>query len=233
VKQKQCSWAVFNQTVCALRFFYNTTLGCKEMIEEIPYPRFEKRLPVVLSQTEVDALLRAVKNLKHRALLTTIYATGLRVSEATNLLITDIDSSRMIVQVRQGKGRKDRFVMLSPNLLTLLREYWRVYQPRDWLFPGQNRSRPINNATAYRICQQAARAAKLSKSISPHTLRHSFATHLLEAGTDLRTIQLLLGHRNLKTTAVYLHVSTLALSSTISPLDLLGTSSSVEPTPTQ
>lgn len=232
VKQKQCSWAVFNQTVCALRFFYNTTLGCKEMIEEIPYPRFEKRLPVVLSQTEVDALLRAVKNLKHRALLTTIYATGLRVSEATNLLITDIDSSRMIIQVRQGKGRKDRFVMLSPNLLTLLREYWKAYHPRHWLFPGQSRMRPINNATAYRICQQAAAAAKLSKSISPHTLRHSFATHLLEAGTDLRTIQLLLGHRNLKTTAVYLHVSTLALRSTTSPLDLLGTSSSVEPTAT-
>jgi integrase/recombinase XerD len=232
VKQKQCSWAVFNQTVCALRFFYNTTLGCKEMIEEIPYPRFEKRLPVVLSQTEVDALLRAVKNLKHRALLTTIYATGLRVSEVTNLLVTDIDSSRMIIQVRQGKGRKDRFVMLSPNLLTLLREYWKAYHPRHWLFPGQNRRRPINNATAYRICQQAAAAAKLSKSISPHTLRHSFATHLLEAGTDLRTIQLLLGHRNLKTTAVYLHVSTLALRSTISPLDLLGTSSSVEPTAT-
>jgi integrase/recombinase XerD len=232
VKQKQCSWAVFNQTVCALRFFYNTTLGCKEMIEEIPYPRFEKRLPVVLSQTEVDALLRALKNLKHRALLTTIYATGLRVSEATNLLITDIDSSRMIIQVRQGKGRKDRFVMLSPNLLTLLREYWKTYHPRHWLFPGQSRRRPINNATAYRICQQAAAAAKLSKSISPHTLRHSFATHLLEAGTDLRTIQLLLGHRNLKTTAVYLHVSTLALRSTTSPLDLLGTSSSVEPTAT-
>jgi site-specific recombinase XerD len=113
-----------------------------------------------------------VKNLKHRALLTTIYATGLRVSEVTNLLVTDIDSSRMIIQVRQGKGRKDRFVMLSPNLLTLLREYWKVYHPRSLLFPGQNRRRPINNATAYRICQQAATAPKLSKSISPHTLRH-------------------------------------------------------------
>jgi len=150
----------------------------------------------------------------------------------TNLLITDIDSSRMIIQVRQGKGRKDRLVMLSPNLLTLLRQYWKAYHPRHRLFPGQNPSSPINTATAYRICQQAAAAAKLSKSISPHTLRHSFATHLLEAGTDLRTIQLLLGHRNLKTTAVYLQVSTLALSSTISPLDLLGTSSSVEPTST-
>jgi integrase/recombinase XerD len=122
--------------------------------------------------------------------------------------------------------------MLSPTLLTLLRQYWKVYQPRHWLFPGQNPDRPINDATAYRICQQAARAAKLSKSVSPHCLRHSFATHLLEAGTHLRTIQLLLGHRNLKTTAVYLHVSTLALRSTTSPLDLLGTSPPVEPTPT-
>ena len=233
IKQKQCSWAVFNQTVCALRFFYNTTLGCKEMIEEIPYPRFEKRLPVVLSKTEVAALLQAVSNLKHRALLTTLYATGLRVSEVTHLVVTDIDSGRMIVQVRQGKGRKDRFVMLSPTLLTLLRQYWKAYQPRHWLFPGQNRNHPINDATAYRICQQAARAAKLSKSVSPHCLRHSFATHLLEAGTDLRTIQLLLGHRNLKTTAVYLHVSTLALRSTTSPLDLLVSSPSVEPTPTR
>jgi Phage integrase family len=133
------------------------------------------------------------------------------------LLIGDIDSSRMIVQVRRGKGHKDRFVMLSPNLLILLREYWKAYHPEHWLFPSQNRKRPINNATAYRICQRAAAGAKLSKSISPHTLRHSFATHLLEAGTDLRTIQLLLGHRNLKTTAVYLHVSTLALA----PLSVL------------
>jgi integrase/recombinase XerD len=223
---------VFNQTVCALRFLFNTTLGCKEMIEEIPYPRFEKRLPVVLSQTEVAALLQAVNNLKHRALLTTIYATGLRVSEVTNLVVTDIDSRRMVVQVRQGKGRKDRFVIVSPNLLTLLRQYWKAYQPGHWLSPGQNQSRPIDPATAYRVCQRAAQAANLAKSISPHTLRHSFATHLLEAGTDLRTIQLLLIHRNLKATAVYLHVSTLALRSTTSPLDLLGTSSSVETTET-
>jgi integrase/recombinase XerD len=232
VKQRRCSWAVFNQTVCALRFFYITTLGRKEMIEEIPYPRFEKRLPVVLSQTEVAALLLSVRNLKHRAILTTVYATGLRVSEVTNLLVTDIDSTRMIVQVRQGKGRKDRFVMLSPNLLVLLREYWKAYKPSHWLFPGRSPSRPIDVATVYRVCQRAARAAKISKSVSPHTLRHSFATHLLEAGTDLRTIQLLLGHRNLKTTAFYLHVSTLALRSTTSPLDLLLTSSSVEATAT-
>ena len=230
VKEKRCSWAVFNQTVCALRFFYSTTLGRKEMIEEIPYPRFEKRLPVVLSQAEVGALLQSLKNLKHRTILTTIYATGLRVSEVSNLLVTDIDSTRMIVQVRQGKGRKDRFVMLSPNLLTLLREYWKTYRPAHWLFPGHDPSHPVNDATIYRICQHAAQAAKLAKSVSPHTLRHSFATHLLEAGTDLRTIQLLLGHRNLKTTATYLHVSTLALRSTTSPLDLLSTTPSVEAT---
>src|SRR5262249_29083826 len=164
----------------------------------------------------------------HRAILTTIYATGLRVSEVTNLLATDIDSTRMIVQVRQGKGRKDRFVMLSANLLALLREYWKAYKPTHWLFPSPTANRPIDVATVYRVCQRAARVAKLSKSVSPHTLRHSFATHLLEAGTDLRTIQLLLGHRNLKTTAFYLHVSTLALRSTTSPLDLLLTGSQGE-----
>jgi integrase/recombinase XerD len=232
VKEKRCSWSVFNQTVCALRFFYSSTLGRKEMIEEIPYPRCEKRLPVVLSQAEVAALLQSLKNLKHRTILTTICATGLRVSGVTHLKVADIDSTRMIVQVRQGKGRKDRFVMLSPTLLTLLREYWKAYRPTQWLFPGHDPRRPVNDATVYRICQHAAEAAKLSKSVSPHTLRHSFATHLLEAGTDLRTIQLLLGHRNLKTTAFYLHVSTLALRSTTSPLDLLSANSSAAPAAT-
>jgi len=221
VKQKKCSWTHFNQTVCALRFFYHATLGRKEMIDQIPYSRFEKRLPIVLSQSEVAALLHAIENLKHRAILTTIYAAGLRVSEAAQLILPDIDSARMIIQVRQGKGHKDRLVMLSPTLLDLLRQYWKVYRPAHWLFPGKRPDKPINATTIYRICQHAAQTAKLAKSVSPHTLRHSFATHLLEAGTDLRTIQLLLGHHNLKTTALYMHVSTQALRSTISPLDLL------------
>lgn len=221
VQQKKASWALFNQTVCALRFFYHVTLGRKEMIEHIPYPRFEKRLPVVLSQSEVRALLEAKSNLKHRTLLTTIYAAGLRVSEAANLLVTDIDSQRQIIRVRQGKGRKERLVMLSPTLLELLRKYWKAYRPTTWLFPGEDPQRPLAPHSVYLICRQAGQEGGLSKPVTPHTLRHSFATHLLEAGTDLRTIQLLLGHRNLKTTAIYLHVSTLALCSTVSPLDLL------------
>jgi integrase/recombinase XerD len=228
VQQKKASWALFNQTVCALRFFYQVTLGRKEMIEHIPYPRHEKRLPTVLSQAEVAALLQATSNLKHRAILTTTYAAGLRVSEVANLRPTDIDSQRQLIIVRQGKGRKDRLVMLSPHLLDLLRQYWKAYRPAQWLFPGENPKRPITTVTIYRICQQAGQAANLSKPISPHTLRHSFASHLLEAGTDLRTIQLLMGHRSLKTTALYLHVSTLAFSSTASPLDLLHNQSSVE-----
>jgi site-specific recombinase XerD len=229
VQQKKASWTSFNQTVCALRFFYHITLGRKWMVELIPYPRHEKRLPMILSQAEVSSLLAAVHNLKHRALLTTIYAAGLRVSEVVNLLPADIDSERQLIRVRQGKGHKDRLVMLSPNLLTLLREYWKAYRPTHWLFPGEDPQRPITTVTVYRVCQQAAQAANLTKSVSPHTLRHSFATHLLEAGTDLRTIQLLLGHRNLKTTAIYLHVSTLALRSTASPLDLLPNQKAGEP----
>jgi integrase/recombinase XerD len=145
------------------------------------------------------------------------------------LLLTDIDSQRQLIQVRLGKGQKDRLVMLSPNLLMLLRQYWKAYRPAHWLFPGDDPQRPLTTISVYRICRHAAQVAGLSKPVSPHTLRHSFATHLLEAGTDLRTIQLLLGHRNLKTTALYLHVSTLALRSTTSPLDLLPNQKADEP----
>ena len=221
VRERKAAWSTFNQHVCALRFFYQTTLGRKEMIEHIPYPRHERRLPSVLSQAEVAALLQAKSNLKHRALLTTLYAAGLRVSEAANLLVSDIESERMLIRVRQGKGRKDRYVMLSPKLLDLLRCYWKRYRPTYWLFPGDPADTPMARNTIHTICRQATRAAGLSRPVSPHLLRHSFATHLLEAGTDLRTIQILLGHRNLKTTSLYMHVSTLALRSTISPLDLL------------
>ncbi len=221
VRQKKASWALFNQTVCALRFFYNVTLGRQEMIDQIPYPRHEKRLPLVLSQAEVTALLQATNNLKHRAILTTTYAAGLRVSEVAALRNTDIDSQRRLIVVRHGKGRKDRLVMLSPHLLDLLRQFWQAYRPAQWLFPGEDPNRPINTTTIYRICRQAGETARLTKTVTPHVLRHSFATHLLETGTDLRTIQLLLGHRSLKTTALYVHVSTLALSSTASPLDHL------------
>jgi integrase/recombinase XerD len=221
VQQKKLSWSPFNQTVCALRFFYHDVLHRKWMIEHIPYPRHERKLPVVLSPAEVAALFQNTPNFKHRAILMTIYAAGLRVSELISLRLTDIDRQRQLICVRQGKGHKDRQVMLSPKLLEMLQLYWKKYRPMSWLFPGQHPQRPITPITVWRICQQARAAAQLAKPVSPHTLRHCFATHLLEEGTDLRRIQILMGHRNLKTTARYLHVSNLAVRSTVSPLDRL------------
>jgi integrase/recombinase XerD len=231
VQQRQASWATVVQTVCALRFFYQQTLGRQWMIEFIPYPRHVKKLPLVLSQEEVVTLLQATTNLKHHTILATIYATGLRVSEVAHLRNSDIDSGRQMIAVRQGKGHKDRFVLLSPKLLELLRRYWRTYRPTPYLFPGDIPGQPINRSSINFICQQATAAAHLAKPVSPHTLRHSFATHLLEAGTDLRTIQLLLGHTSLRTTAIYLHISNLALRATTSPLDLLPTNLPPEPQP--
>jgi len=228
IRQKKASWSYFNQAVCALRFFYQITLGRPSVVEQIPFPKQEKKLPIVLSPAEIRAVLVAKTNLKHRAILNTLYAAGLRVSEVVTLRPADIDSARMLITVRQGKGRKDRMVMLSPNLLALLREYWKAYRPIAWLFPGDEPQVPLSRLSVYRICQQAGKVAKIDKPVTPHVLRHSFATHLLEAGTDLRTIQLLMGHRNLKTTALYLHVSTLALCSTASPLDLLSNQSPVQ-----
>lgn len=221
VERKKVSWALFTQTVCALRFFYQHTLHRNWMIEYIPYPRHEEKLPVVLSPTEVAAVFATTRNLKHRTILMTIYAAGLRVSEVTHLRVADIDSQRQVICVRQGKGRKDRQVMLSPKLLEVLRIYWTSYRPTVWLFPGESPERPVSSETVWRVCRQAGEAAHLSKPISPHTLRHCFATHLLEDAIDLRRIQLLLGHRNLKTTARYLHVSNLAVRTTVSPLDRL------------
>jgi site-specific recombinase XerD len=221
VQQKKLSWSPFNQTVCALRFFYHHVLRRKWMIEHIPYPRHEQKQPVVLSPAEVAALFQNTPNLKHRAILMTIYAAGLRVSEVINLRVTDIDRQRQLIFIRQGKGHKDRQLMLSPKLLEILQLYWKRYRPMTWLFPGQCPERPITQTTVWRICQQARADAQLAKPVSPHTLRHCFATHLLEAATDLRRIQILMGHRNLKTTARYLHVSNLAVRSTVSPLDRL------------
>lgn len=189
VQRKKLSWALFNQTVCALRFFYHDVLHRTWMIEHIPYPRHEQKLPQVLSAAEVAALLQGTRNLKHRAILMTIYGAGLRVSELINLRVADIDSQREVICVRQAKGHKDRQVMLSPKLLDVLRAYWQSYRPRTWLFPGERPERPISQATVWRICQQARAAAHLTKHVSPHTLRHCFATHLLEQATDLRRIR--------------------------------------------
>ena len=221
VQEKQVSWPSVVQTVCALRFFYRVTLGRPAMLEYIASPQRPLTLPIILSQAEVATLLRTPRNLKHRAILTTLYAVGLRVSELCQLQVTDIDSARMVLRVRQGKGQHDRYVMLSPKLLPLLRHYWQQEKPRPWLFPGNLRTRPITARMVHRICRDAGQAAHLPKLIHPHVLRHAFATHLLEAGVDLRRIQLLLGHRSLRSTSRYLHVTPQALHATPSPLDTL------------
>src|SRR6059058_4687460 len=215
------SWPALNQTVCALRFFYGVTLGHGEIPERIPYAREPRKLPVVLSADEVVRFLEAIPSLKTRTALTTAYAAGLRASEAVGLKIADIDSSRMVIRVEHGKGGKDRYVMLSAQLLRILRAYWRLAKPAAWLFPGRQGDRPVSTATLQAACRVAAREAELGKPVTVHTLRHSFATHLLEAGTDIRIIQVLLGHGRLATTAIYTRVATNVIAGTPSPLDRL------------
>jgi site-specific recombinase XerD len=221
IRNKKPAWATYNQIMAALRFFYTKVLRREFVAAEIPYMREPQQLPVILSQAEVGQLFQAARHRKSQALLMTIYAAGLRISEVARLRVSDIDSARMTITVRQGKGQKDRVVMLSPVLLEALRQYWRLKKPREWLFPGYPSDKPISCGAVFRIFQNAVRRAGLTKNVSPHSLRHSFATHLLEAGTDLRTIQLLLGHGSLKTTARYLHVSQQHVRATASPLDAL------------
>jgi site-specific recombinase XerD len=207
--------------VCALRFFYGTTLGRTELPERIAYAREPRKLPLVLGADEVVRFLEAVPGLKSRTALTTAYAAGLRASEAVRLKVGDIDSSRMMIRVEEGKGAKDRYAMLSPQLLTILRGYWRLARPRQWLFPGRDESRPVDPQVLHAACRSACKAAGLAKRVTVHTLRHSFATHLLEAGTDIRIIQVLLGHSNLSTTARYTRVASTTIRNTASPLDRL------------
>jgi integrase/recombinase XerD len=218
---QQRSWSHINQTVCALRFFYGITLGRSDVHEQIVAAREPQRLPVVLSGEEIVRFLEAVPGLRNRVALTTAYGAGLRVGEVVRLTTAAIDSSRMLIRVEQGKGGKDRYVMLSPQLLQILRTYWRLAKPARWLFPGQNPREPVSVATLQDACRQAARQAELSKPVTVHTLRHSFATHLLEAGTEIRIIQVLLGHARLSTTARYTQVATHLIADTPSPLDRL------------
>lgn len=194
-------------TTCALRFFYRITLGRHVPDERIPYPKEEKRLPVVLSRSEVADFLRAAAGVTVLAFFLVLYATGLRRTEARHLLPADIDSKRMVVRVRQGKGRKDRYVPLSAKLLDALRGHWKAARPQTWLFEGPIPGKEVSNATVAKWFVEARTKSGISKAITPHTLRHSFATHLLEGGMDLRRLQLLLGHRSLATTAQYLHVA--------------------------
>jgi integrase/recombinase XerD len=229
IHEKKLSWSTYIQATAALRFLYVKTLGRPFMAEQIPYPKRPKFLPTVLSQDEVRRLLDATTSLKHRALLMTMYGAGLRVSEACALAVSDIDSSRMVIHVRQAKGGKDRDVMLSPVLLDSLRQYWKNSRSERWLFPGQDAHKPITTKAVFLMIRKAAARAKITKTVSPHVLRHSFATHLLESGTDVRTIQLLLGHKDLDTTVVYLHVSQRHIQQIVSPLDTLCGPEPIEP----
>jgi site-specific recombinase XerD len=215
------SWPALNQTVCALRFFYGVTLGHGEIPERIPYAREPRKLPVVLNADEIVRFLEAVPSLKTRAALTTAYAAGLRASEAVGLKVGNIDSGRMVISVEHGKGGKDRTVMLSAQLLAILRTYWRLARPRHWLFPGRDEAKPIDVQVLHSACRSARAAAGIDKRVTVHTLRHSFATHLLESGTDIRIIQVLLGHNNLSSTARYTQVSNGLISRTTSPFDRL------------
>lgn len=215
----------------ALRFLYHVTLKRDWARDDIPIPKKPLKLPVILSPEEVEHFLECVGSPKHRTLLTTAYAAGLRVSEATHLKVTDIDSQRMVIRVEQGKCQKDRYVMLSPRLLEELRAYWRVARPRQWLFPGDIASRPITRGAVEQACEKAHRLSRIDKPITPHSMRHAFATHLLESGTDVRKIQLLLGHRSLASTSHYLKVATSTVCASVSPFDLLPQPESPQPPP--
>lgn len=220
-KTRQLSPSSVGTATAALRFLYKVTLRQSWAPEEMPMPKKPFKLPVVLSRDEVTHLLDSVYNLKHRTILMTAYAAGLRVSEATHLKVADIDSRRMVIRVNQGKGNKDRYVMLSPRLLEALRDYWKVARPETWLFPGDIPGSPITRDAVGQACSRARRASGIAKPITPHSLRHAFATHLLENGTDVRRIQLLLGHRSLATTSRYLKIATSTVCATTSPFDLL------------
>jgi integrase/recombinase XerD len=208
--------------ISALRFLYKVTLKKNWAFQEIiPAPKKPQKLPIILSPEEVIQFLSCVASIKHRVIPTTCYAAGLRISEAVCLRPPAIDSMRMVLRVEQGKGQKDRYVMLSPKLLATLRDWWRVERPQHWLFPGDKPGQHISKDAVEHTCQKAHQLCHIPKPVTPHSLRHAFAVHLLEQGTDVRTIQLLLGHRSLATTARYLRIATSKVCSTTSPLDLL------------
>jgi len=221
-QEKHLAPASIVVAVAALRFLYTVTLQKAWAVEAvIPTPKVPDTLPVVLSPAEVVQFLDSIDTAKHRTILTTCYAAGLRISEAVQLTLSAIDSQRMVLRIEQGKGQKDRYVMLSPTLLEILRDWWRVSRSRPWLFPGHRPGEPITTRAVNRACRKAHRRCGIPKPITPHSMRHAFAVHLLEAGTDVRTIQLLLGHRSLATTARYLRLATTTVCATVSPLDLL------------
>jgi site-specific recombinase XerD len=208
-----------NSTVSALRFFFDVTLDRPDLGKHASFVHEPRKAPVVLSPEEVARLLEAAPGIKYKAALSVAYGAGLRVSEVVQLKVSDIDSKRMMLRVEQGKGRKDRYAMLSPQLLELLREWYRLAHPQGWLFPGRDPVNPMTARQLRRACETAAQAAEITKRVTPHTLRHSFATHLLEQNIDIRVIQVLLGHAKLESTALYTRVATNTLRAVVSPLD--------------
>jgi len=229
--KQQFGAPTINSAIAALRFLFNVTLERPELARPLTTVHKPRRAPVVLNQDEMVRLIEAAPGLKYKAAFGVAYGAGLRVSEVVTLKVSDIDSKRMTLRVEQGKGQRDRYVMLSPQLLEWLREWWRAARLRGWLFPGQN---PVNPMTAHqldRAVHEAARAAGIAKRVSPHTLRHSFATHLLEQGVDIRVIQVLLGHAKLETTALYTRVAVNTIRVVTSPLDQLGLNPTKEPPP--
>jgi site-specific recombinase XerD len=221
VDERKVAKSTLNRIATALRFLYVVTLNGKIPVEQIPAARREKKLPVVLSPDELKVFFSGVDNPKHRTLLYTIYGAGLRVSEALSLRAEDIDSARGLIHVRLGKGNKDRYTILAPSLLKALRTYWRAWQPKAWLFPAWNQQKQLTTGAVQKICLRTRKKVGINKPISPHTLRHCFATHLLEAGLDLRTIQVLLGHGDIKSTSRYLRVAPEGLCASRPNTDLL------------
>ncbi|MDH3662940.1 MAG: site-specific integrase [Alphaproteobacteria bacterium] len=230
--EKELAAGSIQIAIAALRFLYRVTLKKDWRCDEVlPHPKAPEKLPIVLSPEEVLHFLDCVKMRKHQVILTACYAAGLRISEAVRLKAAVIDSQRMVIRVDQGKGHKDRYVMLSPKLLEILRGYWMTVRPKDWLFPGRFPGRPISRDAVGFACEEARQLSGLVKPVTPHSFRHAFAVHLLESGTDVRTIQLLLGHRSLATTARYLRIATTKVCAATSPLDLLPQPAAIDPPP--
>jgi integrase/recombinase XerD len=219
VRDKHASYGVLNMTYCALKFIYGVTLGRPWEVEKIPRTKRPVKMPVILDKGEVRRLFAVTENLKHKAMLMIAYSSGLRISEVAHLKVGDLDTARMTVLVRQGKGKKDRYTILSKMALGTLTQYLETYRPTSWLFPGATPGRPITESSIRCVMRAAKTRAGITKRATMHVLRHSFATHLLEQGTDVRSVQSLLGHRSLKTTIIYLHVSPKNLSRITSPLD--------------
>jgi site-specific recombinase XerD len=224
--EKKLALGTVKNRISALRFLYKKTLKRRDLaFDDLPFPKQPHKLPIVLSQEEVTRLIEAAPNRLYRTMLMLLYATGVRRTEASRLKVSDIDSQRRVIHIREGKGLRDRDVPLTPKLLEALREYWRWKKPRVYLFPSKmgdrNAEQPISDKTVWNVCRAAATRAGIQKKIGPHTLRHSFATHLLEAGADLRTIQLLMGHERLEHTTLYLHLSQRHLHAAVNPLDQL------------